>query len=69
MNVRHAARAYSLTLTRRLLLALGGADCLLTLADVARIPAAVKASVYKFVAEGKVAHVAVEVPRVVRLTV
>jgi excisionase family DNA binding protein len=40
-----------------LLLALGGADCLLTVADVARALRLSKATVYKLVAEGKLPHV------------
>jgi excisionase family DNA binding protein len=40
-----------------LLLALGDADCLLTVADVARALRLSKATVYKLVAEGKLPHV------------
>jgi excisionase family DNA binding protein len=40
-----------------LLLALGGADCLLTVAEVAQVLRLSKASVYKRVAEGKLPHV------------
>jgi excisionase family DNA binding protein len=40
-----------------LLLALGGADCLLTVADVARRLRVSRATVYKLVADGKLAHV------------
>lgn len=39
------------------LLALGSADCLLTVADVARMLRLSKATVYKLVAEGKLPHV------------
>jgi excisionase family DNA binding protein len=42
-----------------LLLALGGADCLLTVADVARRLRISKATVYRLVAEGKLPHVRV----------
>jgi excisionase family DNA binding protein len=42
-----------------LLLALGGADCLLTVAEVARTLRLSKATVYKLVAEEKVPHVRV----------
>ncbi len=40
-----------------LLLALGGPDCLLTVADVASMLRLSKSSVYKLVADGKLAHV------------
>jgi excisionase family DNA binding protein len=40
-----------------LLLALGDADCLLTVAEVARRLRVSKATVYKLVAEGRLAHV------------
>ncbi len=40
-----------------MLLVLGGADCLLTVAEVARKLRVCKASVYKLVAEGKLPHV------------
>jgi excisionase family DNA binding protein len=40
-----------------LLLALGDVDCLLTVADVARRLRVSKATVYKLVAEGRLAHV------------
>jgi len=40
-----------------LLLALGGADCLLTVADVARKLRVSRATVYKLVADGRLAHV------------
>jgi excisionase family DNA binding protein len=40
-----------------LLLALGDADCLLTVADVARRLRVSKASVYKLVANGQLPHV------------
>ncbi len=40
-----------------MLLALGSADCLLTVADVARMLRLSKATVYKLVAEGKLPHV------------
>jgi excisionase family DNA binding protein len=40
-----------------LLLALGGADCLLTVADVARALRLSRATVYKLVAEEKLPHV------------
>jgi excisionase family DNA binding protein len=40
-----------------LLLALGGADCLLTVSDVARMLRLSRASVYNLVAEGKLPHV------------
>lgn len=40
-----------------LLLALGGADCLLTVADVARTLRVSKATVYKLAAAGKLPHV------------
>jgi excisionase family DNA binding protein len=40
-----------------LLLALGGADCLLTVAEVARRLRVSRATVYKLVAEGKLEHV------------
>jgi excisionase family DNA binding protein len=40
-----------------LLLALGDADCLLSVADVARRLRVSRATVYKLVAEGKLAHV------------
>ena len=43
----------------RLLLALGSADCLLTVADVARMLRLSKASVYKLVADGDLPHVRV----------
>jgi excisionase family DNA binding protein len=39
------------------LLALGGADCLMTVSDVARAPRLSKATVYKLVADGKLSHV------------
>jgi excisionase family DNA binding protein len=40
-----------------LLLAVGDADCLLTVADVAGMLRLSKATVYRFVAEGKLPHV------------
>jgi excisionase family DNA binding protein len=40
-----------------LLLALGDGDCLLTVADVARRLRLSRATVYKLVAEGRLAHV------------
>jgi excisionase family DNA binding protein len=42
-----------------LLLALGDADCLLTVAEMARRLRMSKATVYKLVAEGKLPHVRV----------
>jgi excisionase family DNA binding protein len=40
-----------------LLLALGGTECLLTVADVAQVLRVSKATVYRLVAEGKLPHV------------
>lgn len=46
-------------LAASLLLALGGADCLLTVAEMARRLRVCKATVYKLVEHGRLAHVRV----------